>query len=178
MPGPAPKDPSLRERRNKKASAAKLKIKPVVKDEAGNVPLLPKRRRKWMPETLAWWNSVWTSPMAREGKYIDADLPRLFMLADLIDRFWRASAGGYWVSKKNAKGKVVKKLVVENVIALAVEIRLQGACFGLTPLDRSRLQWQMVKGDEADDKRKRRDNDRYTTKPHQVDPRTIKTAVN
>jgi hypothetical protein len=35
------------------------------------------------------------------------------------------------------------------------EIRLQRPHYGLTPLDRSRLQWEVARGDEAEQKRAR-----------------------
>lgn len=56
--------------------------------------------------------------MAEE--YLDADLHGLFILAELVDRFWE-----------------------EPTSALAAEIRLQRQCFGLTPVDRRRLQWEV-----------------------------------
>ena len=37
---------------------------------------------------------------------------------------------------------------------LMSEIRLQEARFGLSPVDRSRLQWEVQKGEEAERKRK------------------------
>jgi len=171
-PGPKPKNPKLRQRRNKKASAAKM----AITDEVKGVPPLPARRRKWLPETLAWWKSVWESPMAKEGKYIGVDIHRLYMLADLTDRYWRASAGGYVVTRKNKKGKVVKKVVQENLIALAVEIRLQSQCFGLTPIDRNRLDWQFEKTDDMKNKGQKRRN--APVKNYSVDPRAVIEAKN
>lgn len=40
-------------------------------------------------------------------------------------------------------------------LALAAEIRLQGQCFGLTPLDRRRLQWEIERGESAEKRRQR-----------------------
>ena len=56
---------------------------------------------------------------------------------------------------------------------LAGEIRLQGQLFGLTPIDRRRLQWEVARAEEAEEQRKRR-------KPPTVpvaDPRSIIRAV-
>ncbi|NLD71647.1 MAG: hypothetical protein GX649_02900 [Chloroflexi bacterium] len=83
-------------------------------------PRLPKRTegRDWHPLTRAWWKDTWGSPMAEE--YLDADIHGLFILAELVDAYW------YEPSKE-----------------LAGEIRLQRQCFGLTPVDRRRLQWEV-----------------------------------
>jgi hypothetical protein len=41
--------------------------------------------------------------------------------------------------------------------ALSAEIRLQRQCFGLSPIDRRRLQWEIERTEEAQEKgRKRR----------------------
>lgn len=96
------------------------------------VPALPKGRR-WRAETKAWWADVWASPMA--GEFVDgrADIHGLFVLAVLVDDFWS-----------------------EPTTALAAEIRLQRQCFGLTPIDRRRLQWEIERGEEATERTRRR----------------------
>jgi hypothetical protein len=49
------------------------------------------------------------------------------------------------------------------------EVRLQEARFGLSPLDRSRLQWEIAKGEEAERKRKPKEEpSRKTSDPRQV----------
>lgn len=117
---PLPKDPKLRRRRNKESTAATLvDTRPIE-----GVPELPKRRRRWNPLTRAWWRDVWASPMA--GEYVQADVHGLYVLADLVDRYWR-----------------------EPSVVLAAEIRLQRQCFGLTPIDRRRLQWEVKRLEEA-----------------------------
>lgn len=150
MSGPVPKDPRIRQRENKVSTAGKF----VDDNPVTDVPALPKRRRKWRVETLDWWADVWSSPMRDE--YINADTHGLFVLADLIDSYWRGSSKG------------------EKVAAIATEIRLQRQCFGLTPIDRRRLQWEIQRGEEAENKRKpptkKQDNE---TK----DPRKILKAV-
>ena len=60
------------------------------------------------------------------SEYLDADIHSLYILADLIDRYWR-----------------------KPTPALAAEIRLQRQCFGLTPIDRRRLQWEVEKVNRA-----------------------------
>lgn len=101
------------------------------------VPALPDDR-VWHPQTIAWWADVWASPMAPE--YDDSDKHGLFMLAVLVDGFWLKP---HWTA--------------------AAEIRLQGQRFGLSPIDRRRLQWEIEKADEAQERgRKRRTATRAT----------------
>jgi len=56
------------------------------------------------------------------------------------------------------------------------EIRLQEQRFGLSPLDRSRLQWEVARADEAGQKTARRiDQQRKRTGTH--DPRHVLSMV-
>lgn len=127
--GPAPKDPSLRARRNKASTKATLVANPNI-----TVPDLP--GDEWHAATRLWWLDLWRSPMAPE--YDESDLHGLFMLAALVNDFWSAET-----ARERA--------------ALSSEIRLQRACFGLTPIDRRRLQWEIEKAEAAEEKgRKRR----------------------
>jgi hypothetical protein len=79
--------------------------------------------QSWHPLTMAWWRDVWRSEVAPH--FLHVDIHHLFRLAVLVDRYWRASDAG------------------EGVQQLAAEIRLQQTACGLTPLDRSRLQWEV-----------------------------------
>lgn len=164
MPGPTPKDPSLRRRRNRSATASKLTLAAASRVRA---PRLPRRyvldqgtgryvvdRSPWHPRTVAWWRDVWASPMAAE--FLNADLHGLFLLAELEDRFHRAE-------------KTAAKL------ELAKEIRLQRQAFGLSPIDRRRLQWEVARGEEADARRRRRSG--RSTAPRATDPRRTLAAV-
>jgi len=54
------------------------------------------------------------------SQFTDADVPALERLLALVDAFWR-----------------------EPKVKLAAEIRQTEAHFGLTPLDRMRLQWKI-----------------------------------
>lgn len=122
MPGPAPKNPAIRQRRNKAATRALLaaETKPVV-----GTPKLPDNPLgKWHKLTAVWWDDVWSSPMSAE--FMRADLGALFRLAMLVDVFWKS-------------GK----------LAAAAEIRLMEREFGLTPLSRRRLEWTVAQADEA-----------------------------
>ena len=119
MPGPTPKNPATRRRRNQPATAAKLAAVP----SGVKTPALPKGR-KWHQQTRRWWKDIWASPMAPE--FLQADVHGLFLLAVLVDDFW-----------------------LEPSKELAAEIRLQRQCFGLTPIDRRRLQWEIERAESA-----------------------------
>jgi hypothetical protein len=86
----------------------------------------------WHPLTLAWWRAVWTSEV--HGQYLKVDLHGLYVAAALEDRFWKASDAG------------------EDIRTLAAERRLQQQAFGLTPLDRSRLQWEVERPPQEGEK--------------------------
>jgi hypothetical protein len=130
MPQPLKPD-HLRQRRNRTSTKALL---PPEADTAGSaVPELPpigdgKDGEQWHPLVRRWWKSVWTSPMASE--YLAADKDALYMLARLHQDFWMADTG-------------------TQRQQLAAEIRQQGVRFGLSPIDRRRLQWEVEKGDQA-----------------------------
>jgi hypothetical protein len=126
--GPPPKDALIRQRSNKKSSAAAL-----VAPENPKVQPLPKGRA-WMAETKAWWNIVWSSPMA--GEYLDSDRAGLVRVAILVDDFNAADSPSLRTK-------------------LMTEIRLQEARFGLSPVDRARLHWEVAKGEEAERKRQK-----------------------
>jgi hypothetical protein len=118
--GPAPKPAHLRQRTNRKAGA-------TVLDAAASsaIPTLPNPDgRVWHPLTLTAWAHAWQSPMASQWLEVDADaLGRLAILWD-----------GFYTSP-DAK--------------LLAEIRLQECRFGLSPLDRSRLQWEVNRAEET-----------------------------
>ena len=148
MPGPAPKHHSVRARVNKTSTRATL-FEPAP-DEI-KIPALPpmrlmERKRKgrdaegvvqtetymvevpWRLETQDWWESLWSSPMA--GEFHASDRHGLYRLAVLIDDFWQHPS-----SQANA------------------EIRLAQKDYGLTPLDRRRLEWTIASAETATEKR-------------------------
>lgn len=119
-----------------------------------SVPDLPDDR-EWHPQTLAWWADVWRSPMAPE--FDQSDVHGLLVLAVLVDGFWLKP---HWTA--------------------AAEIRLQGQRFGLSPIDRRRLQWEIEKVDEAQDRGQRRraaNPGRPAAKKAAADPRAHLRAV-
>jgi hypothetical protein len=150
MPGPAPKHPSTRARRNKTTTAATLRADPAV-----TAPDLPDR--DWHPMTSAWWADVWASPMAPE--FDGSDRHGLYALAMLVEDFWTADTAR---ERKD----------------LAAEIRQQGQRFGLSPIDRRRLQWEIERTEAAKDQgsRRRAAKAPARTTPDQ-DPRAILRAV-
>lgn len=114
-----PKNPATRQRRNRAATRATL---PSEEERAHvRIPPLPKKGaagRTWHELTRAWWNDIWRSPMA--AKWLRADWHGLYRLAAMVDRFW-------FSPDPKAHG----------------EIRLHEQRYGLTPLDRWRLQWEL-----------------------------------
>jgi hypothetical protein len=95
--------------------------------------------------------------MAEE--YNEVDKQGLHILLDLVDQYWKLSA------KEIGKKK-----------ELANEIRLQRQCFGLTPLDRNRLQWETEKADKATNNSQKRRN--APLKVYKTDPRAMLDKVN
>lgn len=145
-----PKHPSTRARRNKTSTNATLKS-----DAAIIAPELPPH--SWHPMTLAWWRDLWASPMAPE--YDDSDRHGLFKLAMLQNDFWSADSAR---ERKEA----------------SAEIRLQEQRFGLSPIDRRRLQWEIEKTEAAVEQgSKRRGSTRAPSKSGGTDPRAVLRAL-
>lgn len=148
--GRMPKPAHMRQNKTKKAGATTLSAPDTEQEEKVKVPSLQNPdKRKFHRLTKAWWNRVWESPMA--GEYLPTDIDGLARLALLVDNYYK---------------KPDKELLAE--------IRLQESRFGLSPVDRSRLQWEIVKGEEAE--RKRKPSQRQQ-KPSTIDPRGILGVV-
>lgn len=111
---PQPKPPGTRVRRNK--DQPQWKTLPAA--AAASTPAAPDY---WSEGTKDWWRRIWASPMA--SLWIDADIPNLFELGDLIEHP-RKSAMHYQ------------------------EIRQMKACYGLTPASRRALMWNVPAADE------------------------------
>jgi hypothetical protein len=135
MPGPTPKPAGARSRRNRTSTAAVIKRDPRVR--APRLPAHPglEDGRDWHVQTLAWWKDVWKSPMAPE--FDESDRHGLFSLALLVDDFWSTGS-----ARLRAQ--------------IGAEIRLQGVRFGLSPIDRRRLQWEIERTEEAQERGSRR----------------------
>lgn len=149
---PLPKPAHLRQRRNKTATRATL---PSAAEASKNrVPALPKREGGWHPMVREWWRSVWQSPMASE--YLDADVRGgLYLLADLHQ--------ARWMSQNDPRA----------LVALAAEIRLQEVRFGLSPIDRHRLQWEVERGETAAEKVSTRRSRTKAPPAPAADPRDV-----
>lgn len=139
MPGQgrAPKHASARRRRNKIPGSAKLS---TVKPKVADIPKLPAKNRNgetWHRDTKARWKAVHQSPMASE--YTPSDFYGLLDLAHLWDRLHKAKHDS-------------------ELIKASVEIRLMEQRFGLSPLDRRRLAWEIDKAETAEARTRTRRN--------------------
>ena len=136
-------------RANRRTTAAPLKAERAVK--ARELPWEPQ------PMTAEWWSDVWASPMAPE--YDDSDRHGLVMLAVLVDSFWTCP-------------------VVAERLKLMAEIRQQSQRFGLSPMDRRRLQWEIERTEDAQAKgARRRAAAPKPDKSSGADPRGVLRAV-
>ena len=142
--GPPPKPAHLRQRANKKAGIATLEVGPDA-EQAGTPEIPNPDGRVWHPLTVSAWSRVWQSPMA--GMWLATDADALGRLALLWDQFYKEP----------------------KAITLA-EIRLQEQRFGFSPLDRSRLQWEIRR---AEDPKKKQEPARKTG----TDPRAFLASV-
>jgi len=121
-----PKHSSTRRRRNKAAG-----FRTLVVDDAPDlsVPPLPDRPEGWLPETVRRWDIVMNSPMRSE--WTDSDVEAMVDLAKLWDRLY-------------AEHDTMRYL------KLMAEIRMQDQRYGLSPMDRRRLQWEIQRGEAAE----------------------------
>lgn len=115
MPGPPPKPASQRRRTNAQPGARTL----PADGRRGKAPPLPKKTPAWSKTTKDWWKVIWDSPMA--AAWLPADVPALVRLAALVDRASSGEAGA----------------------TVLGEIRQLEDRFGLSPMARRRLQWEV-----------------------------------
>jgi hypothetical protein len=147
MPGPAPKDPSLRQRRNRSSTRATLRLEKKPRKRAPSLPRRPEGE-EWHEMTKKWWHDLWHSPMRQE--YFRVDRHALYRLAELIEQYWRKPS-----------------------VKLAAEIRLEQQAFGLTPLDRRRLEWSIEQVESVQGKKRKQ----RVRVEQQDDPRRILKVV-
>ncbi len=114
MPGPNPKDPEKRARANKAASRAVIVADARVDADIPDMGEL--EDEDWHPLAVAWWEDIWTSPMSKQ--YLTADRHSLYRILLMIQEYWR---------RPN--------------VELSKDIDKAQQAFGLTPLDRRRLEW-------------------------------------
>ena len=150
---PNPKHQSARVNRTKRSTRATLyEVDPAEIE----IPELPKRYDKdnaeipWRMETQEWWEAIWGSPMSTE--FHTSDTHGLYRLAVLVDEYWR-----------------------RPTVGLSGEIRLLQQSYGLTPLDRRRLEWTIEQSETAKDRGDKRRTARIgAVQPtgNEDDPRT------
>lgn len=164
MPGPNPKPRATRQRANRTSTRANLPREDAtwMRDRrAGKVPPLPNRgpRRGWHPRSRAYWNEIWRGPMREE--YLKAHYYGLLELFELIDM-------------RNKGG-----LLAADRLKLDQEIRMQQRDYGLTPMDMRRLQWEVDKGEEAQEKMAERKQRQAAKKAvaEAADPREVLRVV-
>lgn len=87
------------------------------------------------------------------SEYLDADMRGgLYLLADLHQARWTAASR-------------------TALIEAAKEIRLQEVRFGLSPIDRRRLQWEVERGEQAAEKVQQRRQSKRAESAAKNDPR-------
>jgi hypothetical protein len=62
MPGPLPKPPGLRSRRNRASTRAVLPTPAQAAEQ--DVPPLPPKQGKWHERVIVWWERIWRSRTA------------------------------------------------------------------------------------------------------------------
>lgn len=153
--GPAPRPGSGRSAYRKSKGEGAVLSRSITVDK----PPLP-TMRFWHEMTQSWWDDVWASPMAQE--YDESDKHGLMALAMIVDDFWNAET-----SKQRQEA--------------STEIRLQGVRFGLSPIDRRRLQWEIEKAEDAQARttKRRRTAEESSSPPPtgQQDPRAVLRAL-
>ena len=129
--GPPPKDPKLRQRRNKTATKAEIALTPPKVDKKTGIPPLPPldsrdRRLTWDPSVREWWRLVWTGDV---GKLIPAwEVSSLVMIARL-------------------RHDIARSPDPEDRRKLMAELRLQERRWGLDEMSRRSLQWSFSEPD-------------------------------
>lgn len=132
--GPAPKDPSKRQRRNKdviplRVVAVEAALQPplpdvdvlaMVDDELVRVPFV------WPQPTRDWWALLSVHPLA--GEFTEVDWAYLLETARIHADFWNGN------------------------MKLGSELRLREAKYGFTPEDRLRLRMSFAVTSEAEDR--------------------------
>ena len=109
------------EQKKRKGPGRPRKVRPAC-EVCGGTGVLP-----WHHLTRATWATWWASPMA--SAWIEADLPGLQRAIQLVEDFHRAETA-------------------RERRELQSEIRQQELRFGLSPIDRRRLEWSLDKPED------------------------------
>ncbi|ACZ40250.1 hypothetical protein [Sphaerobacter thermophilus] len=115
-PGRIPK-PAHLVRGHRKVKVVKLATGTPARQRAPRLPAID--GLAWHTKTRAWWRNVWRSPMAEQ--YTPSDEDGLLRLAILVNSFYQT-----------------------HDPKLMAEIRLQEQRFGLDPVSRARLRWELA----------------------------------
>ena len=110
---PVPKPAAQRQRRNLRSTARVIETTEDVER-----PSLPD---EYHDLTKSWWKVIWHSPISDE--WVDADVPGLVALAQLVEDFWRADP------RDRTKAHA--------------EVRMASREYGLSPMSRRSLQWEV-----------------------------------
>lgn len=151
MPGPAPKDPSTRARRNKTTTAATLDADGGDTVERPDLPDLG-----WHPLAVQWWEDLWSSPMSPE--YLNMDRHVIMRYGQTVSDYWLAES-----PKERAE--------------IHVRLEAMSKALGTDPMARRSLQWSIEQVETAQEKRKRRGSGREKTEQPKGDPRATLRAV-
>lgn len=137
---PNPKPPGQRRRRN----AGQSQWTPLpAGGRKGRAPN-PRTDRKLGRIAQQYWKTLWSSPMATT--FVDADIQALTRLAVLVDDRARAeSADGLLEIVESEYGGEVK--VIVGQFSGDAEIRQLEDRYGVSPLARRRLQWEIAQGE-------------------------------
>jgi hypothetical protein len=111
------KPPGLRQRRNRTSTAATFEAGAAAKVDLDKLD----PNRPWHKLTRWSWDIWWASPMAVE--WVDADVPGLVRIARLVDDFWHAET--------------------DVAAKLEGQIRLSSTQYGISPISRRQLQWEI-----------------------------------
>lgn len=155
MPGPNPKDPQTKSRGKKASTKAVLSV--VVDHEVPEMPdpadWLSRPRIngvevtvgdddqpvQWSAAVVKWWNTIWSSPMSNE--FHESDTAQL----DLACFYLHQVTNPYIKMAERLAAAAKYESCVRN--------------FGLTPMSRRSLQWEIEKVTDAQARNRRRKNE-------------------
>ncbi len=134
MPGPPPKDPVTRQRRNKPKAAERVLAEAAASRGGAEADAATAKRRRipnlgdcparggWHADTRAWWTAVWESPVAT--RYLPMHEHGLRSLAVMVDMRY----------------KLARRLpaTLREYVELTDKIRLLGREYWLHPVDMAR----------------------------------------
>lgn len=128
----------------------KRPTEPIIPD----LPPSPGGRRRWRQSTRDWWASFWSSPMATQVD-TDSEFHIILRYAILKDSLERATDEG----------------LVDRMVKLSAELRMIEKDYGMTPMPRRSLQWQIDWSQDRNDARNQgRDADADPEGPGEAAP--------